>query len=359
MHVALIGARGFGRHHLAGLQASPYVDRVSLAGRDRSALGELAAAFPKVSSLTTDYRELLTDPEIDLVDLVVPHDLHLSMALEAFQAGKHVLVEKPPARTPAEFTAMREAATAVGKRLFVVMNLLFNPLHRVVRQLIDRGAIGEPFLSLEIRFGRGLAVYQDPANWRADRERCGGGLLIDGGFHAVYRQLYFLESLGAPVRVVADCGQIGVREPHKGEDFATLTFGYASGAQVHLMNQWTSRADLGRFPSGILGTEGTLAFTGDPSQPLLLRRPGKEDYAVPIPAGPQGFPETVTACVEHYVRCLAENTTPYVDLDLAALTLQIIHTTYSFENTGGAAALSGSFETRFPEIPNERESIDD
>ncbi len=348
MHAGLIGASSFGRHHLQGYQNSPHVEAVILAGRNRGKLEELQRQFPKVRAVTTDYHDLIADPRIDLIDIVLPHDLHLPVALEAFAHGKHVLVEKPPARTVAEFEAMIAAAETVGKRLFVVMNLLFTPMHRVVRQVIDAGRIGRPFLSFETAVRNALAIYENSDYWRADRERCGGGLQIDGGFHGVYRQLYFLESLGAPTSLMADNAQIGVYMPSKGEDFSTLTLAYQNGARIHLMNQWTARAPMGEVPSGVLGTGGALVFTGSHATPLVLRRPERADEAIPVPDGPSGFAESVTACVEHYVECLATGREPYVGLDLPMLTLEIITAAYRAAVEGRRVALKTGFRTRFP-----------
>src|SRR4051812_3645997 len=100
MHVLLIGARSFGQNHLQGMQNSAHVEAVTLAGRNREAMEDLQARYPKVRAVSTDYEALLADPGIDLVDVVLPHDLHLPTALGALQGGRHVLVEKPPARTP-------------------------------------------------------------------------------------------------------------------------------------------------------------------------------------------------------------------------------------------------------------------
>ncbi|MGV3720801.1 MAG: Gfo/Idh/MocA family protein [Actinomycetota bacterium] len=346
MHVGLIGARGFGRHHLRALENSPHVNAVTLCGRDEVALEALRATCPKVRGIATSHQQLLADPSLDLVDVVVPHDLHLPIALEAFEQGKHVLMEKPPARTMDEFHAMVAASEAAGRRLFVVMNLLYTPMHAAVRQVVDAGVIGRPFFSIEANVGNALHVYGDPDNWRADRERCGGGLQIDGGFHGVYRQLYFLESLGAPQWVTADCAQIGMDEPAKGEDFSALTLAYPCGARVHLCNQWTARATLGRFPSGIVGTEGTLLFTGDENAPLAVRRPNEADESVIVPDGPRGFAESVTACVEHYVECLATGARPNTGLDLAGLTLEITTTAYRAAEEGRRLRITGGFETR-------------
>jgi predicted dehydrogenase len=344
MHVGLIGARGFGQHHLRGLEASPHVEAITLAGRDGAALEALRRQHPKVHAITTNYHELLDDARIDLIDVVVPHDLHLPIALEAFARGKHVIMEKPPARTPEEFRQMIAGAERAERRLFVVMNLLYTAVHRAARAVVDSGAIGRPFYSVEVSVGSALGIYQDPENWRADRERCGGGLQIDGGFHGVYRQLYFLQRLGSPTWLTADCAQIGVDAPAKGEDFSTLTLAYPDGERVHLCNQWTARATLGRFPSGILGTEGSLLFTGDPVAPLLLRRPAQDDEPVPLPVGPSGFPESVAACVAHYVECLATGAEPYAGLDLAMLTLEIITGAYRSAEAGSRVYLQTNLQ---------------
>lgn len=114
------------------------------------------------------------------------------------------------------------------------------------------------------------------------------------------------------------------------------------------MNQWTARATLGRFPSGILGTEGTLLFTGDPQAPLTLCRPGCPDEAIPVPNGPEGFGPCAEACVEHYVACLATGAEPYAGLDLARLTLEAITAAYEGAREGRRMPLTSRFRTRFP-----------
>ncbi len=343
--IGLIGASNFGKTHLAGFQASPHVGAIYLAGRDRQKLDAVRAEFSKVHGVTTDYRTLFSQDALDLVDIVLPHDMHLPVALEAFRAGKHVLVEKPPARTCTEFRTMRAAAQAADRRLFVVLNLVYTATHRAARAAIDAGRIGTPFLSVEVSLGRARYIYENPADWRADRERSGGGLQIDGGFHAVYRQLYLLEALGAPLWVMADCDQIGVTAPTKGEDFSALTLAYPGGARIHLMSQWTGRAPLGRFPSGILGDEGSLVFTGDRAQPLLIRREDGSEENVEVPIGPEGFSESATACAEHIAACLADGSEPYAGVDLAALTLEVVTGAYRSAAEGRRIPLSGRFRT--------------
>lgn len=91
----------------------------------------------------SDYNELLADPEIDLVDLCLPPHLHVSAALAAFKAGKHVFVEKPMALTAADCDKMVKAAQQAGKQLFVGHVLPLLPEYAFARKLIDSGKYGK------------------------------------------------------------------------------------------------------------------------------------------------------------------------------------------------------------------------
>ena len=348
MHVAVIGARSFGRHHLRGLENSPHVEAVTVVGRDRAALEALRPEFPKIRALAADAMDAVRDSSVDVVDIVLPHHLHLSVAEEAFNAGKHVITEKPPARTMAEFRRMTDAATHANRRFFVVMNQLWNENNRAARRLIDSGAIGEPFLGIEIGVGNQREVYDDPNNWRADRERCGGGLLIDGGFHSVYRMLYLLESRGMPRAVIADRAQIAVDRPNKGEDFVAATLSYPNGPRIHLMRQYTTPFPLSGGPLGacVLGREGSLAIGGNHG-PLTLHN-GSGEHPVDVPEGARDFGDLIPPCVEHYIDCIATGSTPIYGLDLAGLTLEIIEGIYTSAGTGERISLFWSFQTREP-----------
>ena len=90
----------------------------------------------------TDYRDLLADPDVDLVDICLPVELHRPVAIEALQAGKHVLVEKPIAPTLADADAMIQAAEEAGKRLFVAHVLRFFPEFAFVKQALESGEYG-------------------------------------------------------------------------------------------------------------------------------------------------------------------------------------------------------------------------
>lgn len=104
-----------------------------------------------------DYRELLEDRDIDLVEILTPHHLHREMALAAAQAGKHISLQKPPALTVGEFDEVVEAAEKAGVTLRVFENFVFYPPIVKAKELIQEGAIGQP-LNIRMRSVTGSAA---------------------------------------------------------------------------------------------------------------------------------------------------------------------------------------------------------
>lgn len=322
--VAIVGARGFGKNHLRALASSSRVGKLVLVGRDVAELRHTALSYERSIECTDDLAEVLRDPAVDVLDIVLPHHLHRNVALLAFAAGKHVITEKPAARTRAELFEMITGAAQANRRLFCVLNLLFDRVQQAARRAIDSGDIGRPFFATEISLWDARRLYQDPGQWRTTLAQAGGGIQIDGGFHTVYRHLFLLESCGQPMWVLGDQAQLGVQDPTRGEDYSAITLGYSSQLRTHLMGQWTGHAVAQRFPAVVFGEEGTLVFTGQPEQPLSILRTGFGEDLVVVDPGPRGFAETATACVAHYLDCLATGTEPLGGLSLAAATQEIL-----------------------------------
>ena len=117
-----------------------------------------------------ELEKLLLDPEVDALEILTPHHLHADHAVAALEAGKHVSLQKPPARTLAELDRIAAAARRSGRTLRVFENFMFYPPHQKAKQLIDSGAIGVP-LSVRIktaagRFTDGWEVDAKTQAWR-------------------------------------------------------------------------------------------------------------------------------------------------------------------------------------------------
>ena len=134
----------------------------------------------------TDYRAVLDDPAVDLVEIITPHHLHCEMVEQAAAAGKHISVQKPMALNVAECDRMIAAAERAGVRLKVFENFVFYPPYVQAKKMVEAGEIGD-VLSVRFRLGSGGGGWHVPLTswvWRANRELCGPGpVLFDDGNH--------------------------------------------------------------------------------------------------------------------------------------------------------------------------------
>src|SRR6516225_8664041 len=132
-----------------------------------------------------DWRKLIEDSEVDVVDITTPNNLHVEPALAAIEAGKHVFCEKPMAVKIEDARRMAAAAKNAQVCTMVAFNNLKTPAALVAKQIIERGEIGEP-IRFRGRFDQGF--FNDPSlpwSWRCSRDLAGTGALGDLGAHAV------------------------------------------------------------------------------------------------------------------------------------------------------------------------------
>jgi predicted dehydrogenase len=146
----------------------------------RDAALEIGCSF-----FTTDLQELVTHPDVDLVDCVTPDEAHATVSIAALRAGKHVYCEKPMARTEEEARAMLEAASESRAVNAVAFPVRFAPAVLRARELVDEGLLGRviSFRSWLLHSG-----YVDPArpmSWRLDPDVAAGGALFDLGAHNI------------------------------------------------------------------------------------------------------------------------------------------------------------------------------
>jgi len=144
--VAVVGAGRWAQvAHIPGWQREPRAEVVALADIDADVAGEVAAKF-SVPRAVTDYRELLDDPDIDVVDVVTGNRPHFGVSWDALSAGKHVLCEKP---VHTDYRKTRDAAAlaaARGLRTKLGFTFRYAPAIRYAKDLIDSGFVGEPYI---------------------------------------------------------------------------------------------------------------------------------------------------------------------------------------------------------------------
>jgi predicted dehydrogenase len=137
-----------------------------------------------------DWRELVWLPEVDVVVISTLHDSLAAITLTAIEAGKHILVEKPAARTVSELESVMAAAEKKGVKVHVGFNHRYHRSLRKAKAIFDSGALGE-LMFIRARYGHGGRIGYDK-EWRAKPELSGGGELIDQGPHLIDLSRWFL-----------------------------------------------------------------------------------------------------------------------------------------------------------------------
>jgi predicted dehydrogenase len=148
------------------------------------------ARFAPGCFVAKDWQEAVSRPEIDIVIVATTHDLLAPIATAAAGHGKHVLIEKPGARTAAELECVAVAAARTGSLVRVGFNHRYHRAFRKAREVFTSGSLG-PMMFIRGRYGHGGRIGYDK-EWRARRELSGGGELIDQGMHLIDLARWFL-----------------------------------------------------------------------------------------------------------------------------------------------------------------------
>jgi len=186
MRVGIVGCGLIGQKRAQALAGARLVACADVEPGRAQALAARAAGC----RASARWQDVTGAPDVDLVVAATPHDLLPSVALAAIEAGKHVLVEKPAARTAAELDPVLAAAARAGVRVRVGFNHRYHRAFRQARALVDAGVAG-PLMFLRARYGHGGRVGYEK-EWRADARISGGGELIDQGVHLIDLARWFL-----------------------------------------------------------------------------------------------------------------------------------------------------------------------
>lgn len=215
------------------------------------------------ANATARWRDIVEDPEIDVVNITAPNALHKEMALAAIAAGKHVYCEKPLAPLASDALEMTRAAEAAGVKTQVGFNYLCNPMLQFARDMIAGGELGE------IRGYRGIHCedYMADANgaWTFRHDPAGGGALADIGSHA----LATAEFLCGPIsRVLGDCvTMISERPSANGtrkvevDDIGRAFLRFKNGASGSIEGNWIATGRKMQHDFEVFGSKGALAFS--------------------------------------------------------------------------------------------------
>jgi predicted dehydrogenase len=292
--VGLIGAGWIGRVHAEQYQRVPQLCSLPATKVKLRAVSDVVPELAQriaedfgFERRYADWRELIADPEVTLVDICTPNILHREIALAAAAAGKHVFCEKPLSMSGAEGREMFEAAEAAGIRHMVNFNYRRAPAIAFAKRLLTEGALGDVY---HIRGGFTQDFAADPNlpwTWRFSKATAGGGSISTMGCHAIDLARYLVGEIS---HLVADL-TIVFPERRKKEggvakvdvdDSAALLLRFAGGVTGVLFTSWVAHGRKHHFEWEINASRGSLHFNSERLNELEL-------YEASAPNDRQGF----------------------------------------------------------------------
>ncbi len=314
--VAVLGASGWmGKTHTMAFQTFPHffgqgggtARVVALVSRDPQAEQDLAFRAPGAKILK-DWQQAVADPEVDLIDICLPDNMHYEVAKAALLSGKHVFCEKPLADTAEQARELAEIAAQKGVITRVGHAFPRNPVHDLAKEIIDNGEIGQITMFKGCQhvdmFGDPLAPYM----WRANGDLAPTGIVGDTGSHVFSFMAFLVGRVSSLIadnfivtdkRPVVEGSAFGDNNALTGdEDWADVTNPDGSNILCTFANGARGLVDFSRVATGrkfmqayeIYGTKGSLSYNYDEVSRLRFYsnddRVGRRGYRA-IDVGPE------------------------------------------------------------------------
>jgi len=355
INVGIIGCGGiaFGKH-MPSLKKLPDVRLVAFCDIDREKAERAAKEFGESSSKTyTDYQELLKDNSIDVVHVCTPNNIHAEITIAALESGKHVMCEKPMAKTYAEAKAMVEAAKRTGKKLTIGYQNRFRQDSQYLHKLCREGILGD------IYFAKGLAIRRRAVpTWGVflDEEKQGGGPLIDIGTHALDLTLWMMGNYEPKIVLGTTYHKLGKKAnaanawgPWDPEKFTVedSAFGFIvmkNGATIILESSWAlNTLEVDEAKCLLSGTEGGadmkdgLRINGERFGELYTTRVDLDGGGVDFYEGKAESAADLEARL--WIESIIHDTEPVVKPEEALVVTRILEAIYQSAKTGQAVYL--------------------
>jgi len=301
VNLGIIGLGSMGKAHFDSSIKLANANLVAVSDVSKKALR--AAKNAGVKKTYTDYEQLLADEEIDAVIVALPNHLHLQCASRAAEAKKHILLEKPIARSVAEAKEIVSVCRRNSVKLMIGYLVRFNPIFRGLKEEIESGCLGDIEGAYAINIGSGPFSERAEDNapvpvpeWWFNKTLTGGGVLIDLGCHMVNLLRWYFGEI-TDIR-----SQLSYRFNMDFEDSATCLAKFSSGTTAVIRVGWFSKELLLKVE--LLGTAGhTEGRFESKNNPLVT-------VARKLLTGNSGNQSPNFAEINYFVNCILNDSNP-------------------------------------------------
>jgi predicted dehydrogenase len=313
LKVGIIGTGSISDPHFQSYANNPDVEIYAVCDLNEERAREKAKTYG-ASQVYTDYRVMLADPQLQAVSICTWNNTHAPVSIDALQAGKHVLVEKPLCQTVEEALRIEAAVRESGCVLQVGFVRRYSSTAGILKQLIDAGELGEIYYAKATCLRR----LGNPGGWFADKARSGGGPLIDLGVHVIDICWYLMGKPSVRSVTANTYNLLGNRSNVKGlsfykaadydasrndvEDLANALIRFENGASLMVDVSFTLHAKQDEMAIKLYGDKG-----GAELEPELLLVTEKNDTILNVT--PQvdfstfNFGDSFQNEINHFVDC--------------------------------------------------------
>ncbi|WP_339320877.1 Gfo/Idh/MocA family oxidoreductase [Paenibacillus sp. FSL W8-0194] len=350
LRVGVIGCGGIANgKHIPNLNANKNVELVAFCDIIEERAVESAKKIGREDiAIYTDYKELLKDESIDLVHVCTPNKSHSFITIAALEAGKHVMCEKPMAKTSEEARAMLETAKRTGKKLTIGYDNRYRPDSLLLKKICERGDLGDVY------FAKAHAIRRRAVpTWGVflNEEEQGGGPLIDIGTHALDLTLWLMDNYKVKSVVGNVYHKLGSKKdaanafgPWDPEQFTVedSAFGFITmenGATVILESSWAlNTLDVGEAKATLCGTEAGadmrdgLRINGEEMGHLYTKLPELNTGGVAYFDG-KSESQAAREC-RLWIDSILNDTEPMVKPEQALVVTEVLEAIYESARTG-------------------------
>ncbi len=352
LRVGIIGCGGIANgKHLPSLSKIPEVEIVAFCDIIESRAQEAAEKYgAEGAKVYVDYKELLDDSSIEVVHVCTPNDMHSEITVASLEADKHVMCEKPMAKTAEQARKMVEAAKRTGKKLTIGYQNRYRPDSQYLKKVAEHGDLGEVY------YAKATAIRRRAVpTWGVflDEDKQGGGPLIDIGTHALDLTLWMMDNYKPKAVLGTTFHKLGQKEnaanawgswdPKKFtvEDSAFGFITMENGATIVLESSWAlNTLQTGEAICTLCGTEGGadmndgLRLNGENFSKLYMNKIQLSAGGVDFYAGETSDPAVVEA--RTWVNAVLNDGELVVKPEQALVVTEILEAIYESARTGKA-----------------------
>lgn len=348
--VGIIGVGGIANgKHMPNLARLENVELIAFCDiiRERAEEGARKYGAPN-AKVFTDYKDLLSMNEVEVVHVLTPNSSHAEISIAAMNAGKHVMCEKPMAKTAAEAREMLAVSRKTGKKLSIGYQSRFVPENLYLKKMIENGELGDIYFARSVSCRR-----RGVPTWGVflDKEKQGGGPLIDIGTHALDLTLWLMDNY-KPVSVLGStycklgktqnaANEWGPWDPQKFEveDSAFGFVKFENGATVIIESSWALNiaSPAASVLCGTIAGADTmdgLRINGEKSGSLYINKIDVNKQTLDLYRGED---LTVFQLEEKtWIESIVNDTEPFVKAEQAVVVSEILEALYKSAETGKA-----------------------